>query len=912
VPAATGDTILVALWNNGISGGNANTYTAPAGWTLIDQNSVDYASYQMFSHVVVSGETNAYVFTPVSATRQHVWMAADIGSAGPVDSVKDSYFNSTTAFATPSLTPAQSGDLALVFQMPYANALSWTNPAGWNAGVGPTQEWSGEGLSQQLSSNAAVSETSMLSAASQGFSALVLLAPSGAPPPPTPTPTPTASPTAPPTSPPGGAPTLAQSASGSVFAPSSITVSFPAVPAAGHVLIAAFWNNGLSGGGANTYTPPAGWTLVDQNSGYYTSYQSFSHVTGATESNSYVFTPAAAQRQHVWMAEDIGNSTGVDAAKNQYYSSTATWLTPSVTPSTSADLALAIQMPYVNKLTWSNPAGWSAGTGPTAEWSGETVYQRLSTLVPVSESSTLSTLSNGYSAMVLLLPGNATPTPPPPPPTYSDWNTFGDNLQRTGYNPSETTLSSLNVTQTAMHQIWPAVNLNGPITAEPILATNVSIGGVPTNVLYVGTEKNVFYAVNADTGAIIWQNATFGAPVTSGCDDLPNGQFGITGTATYDRNAGLVYVADANDYVHALSMTTGVQQWSVNALYDPNTGAIVGAPSQDHIYGALAFNPNAVNPDQTNGTLYVYTGSVCEVAPWHGRIVAIEPSTHNVTEAFFPGWTGSGKSGTQYCGGGIWGMGGASIDTTTNDVYVATGNVVTSGGGCTANATGETYPYGDAVIQLDQQLNLLSYATATISGSPVNNDSDYGATPMLYSVSDCNSLQASAKNKDGYVYTYGIGASNLTAIQSLHVGQTTAAGQFVGVPAYNPNTGLVYVGNPNAVGNFAHGLNAFQQAGGCTGLSLSWKASIGSANATSQDNQAPSTANGVVYFTDGLDNQVWAFTAAYPGTTLWHSGTTIGSPCLTYGTTCGVLGAPTIDGHVFVGAWNGYLYAFGL
>lgn len=131
------------------------------------------------------------------------------------------------------------------------------------------------------------------------------------------------------------------------------------------------------------------------------------------------------------------------------------------------------------------------------------------------------------------------------------------------------------------------------------------------------------------------------------------------------------------------------------------------------------------------------------------------------------------------------------------------------------------------------------------------------------------------------------------------------------VTPYSPASGLAYVGNPNANGNFAHGLNALQQAGGCSGLTLAWKASIGTANVTGDDNQAPTVANGVVYFTDGIDNQVWAFNAA-SGAQLWSSGTGIGSPCTSYGTACGVLGAPMVDGRLFVGAWNGKLYAFGL
>lgn len=500
--------------------------------------------------------------------------------------------------------------------------------------------------------------------------------------------------------------------------------------------------------------------------------------------------------------------------------------------------------------------------------------------------------------------GSTPPPTPTPPPTgsYVDWNTFGGGLQRLGYNPSETTLSTTTVAN-GLNLLW-STDLGGAITAQPVLATNVTVAGASHNVLYVGAENNVFYAVDADTGAILWSNTTFGGPLHGPCSDLPGGQFGITGTATYDKTSGQVWVTDANGKVHALSMTTGKELWHSNLLMDPNTGVFVGTPAQDHAYSALAYNPS-------NGMLYASTGSFCEVAPWHGRVIAINTSTHRVLDAFFPARTGLGKTGTVYCGAGIWGMGGAAIDPATNDVYVASGNVVaTAQGGCLADASGETYPYGNAVLQLDPQLNLISFQTATYNGMPVTGDSDYGGSPMLYAPSDCTSNEVSTKNKDGLIYTYGVG-STLTPVQQLQVGNKSEDGQFIGVPAYDPTVGLVYVGNPNAKGTYAHGIDAFAQSGGCTGLTLAWKASVGTANAVANDNEAPTVANGVVYFTDGLDDQLWAFNDK-TGAVLWHSGTTIAAPCASYGGACGVYGAPLVDQHVYVGSFNHKLYAFGV
>ncbi len=722
---------------------------------------------------------------------------------------------------------------------------------------------------------------------------------------PTPMPTPTPSPTSGPT----GSPQFAQQTSGAQFAPSTINVKFRNAPAAGDVLLVFFHNDGSSTGGAVTYALPSGWTQIDvDTSRAPQTYEAFYHVAGAGESGTYSFTPACPCREHVWSAVEfsgVNTASPIDGHGFSYPANTTTWTTPNEIPTQSGDLAVVAMMPTSTaSLTWTNANGWTTDQGSTTTWDAEIIQESQPGTSAVSETSTLSASSHGYAAIVLLAPASgsgATPQPTSTPGTYSDWSTFGDNLQRTGYNPNETTLNTTNVAN-GLQLAWASADLGGAVAAQPILASNVSINGTPTNVLYVGAENDVFYAINADTGAIIWQNSTLGTPVQGGCGDLPGGQFGITGTATFDKNAGVVYVADASGVVHALSMTSGAEQWNANALLDPNTGTIVGAPNQDHIYGALTLNP-------VTGLIYAYTGSVCELPPWHGRIVAISTATHNVVAAFFPGRTGNGQTGTAYCGGGIWGMGGASIDPITNNVFVTTGNIESATtGGCITDPQGETYPYGDAVVELDQNLNPLSFQTATINGKNVSGDSDYGATPMLYQTG-CALEQASAKNKDGYIYTYGEN-SGLTFEQQEQLAPKTDAGQFIGVPAYDPTNGILYVGNPAQVGNFAHGLNALSTSG-CSGLSLLWKASIGSANTTAQDNQAPTVANGVVFFTDGIDNQLWAFNDAN-GTLLWQSGTLMGSPCTSYGTPCGVFGAPTVDQRVYVGSFDHKVYAFSL
>ena len=515
---AVGDVLVVAFWNNGQTTGAANTYTAPAGWSLVDQNvSHAYATYQSFTHVVGASEANAYVFTPSAAQRQHVWIAADVSGAGPVDTSGNAFIANSTAYTTPSLIPAQSGDFALAFNMPMTlSALTWSNPAGWTVGTGPTSTWRGEALFQSLTSTAAVSESSTLSAATSGFSALVLLAPFGVQSTPSPTPSPTsaASPTPTPAPTPssggGGPGGPSQWTSGAQFAPASITVSWPAAPAVGDVLLVAFWNNGQGTGAANTYTAPAGWNITDQNAASYATYEVFWHVVGSGETNGYTFTPLAAQREQAWIGADVKGATGVEKSTDVFIRNVTAYASPSLTPAQSNDLAVAFNLPMTTgALTWLNPAGWTLGTGPTSTWRGEALYQQLSSAAPISESATLSAAAYGWTGIVLVSSSGSQPTPTPVPSATPapvpniDWPTMGYDMQRTGYNPNESTIGTGSFG--TMHPLWSTLpNVGGFMQGEPAVAANVNVGGVSRTMLYAGGGAGTFYGINADTGAVVW------------------------------------------------------------------------------------------------------------------------------------------------------------------------------------------------------------------------------------------------------------------------------------------------------------------------------------------------------------------------------------------------------------------------
>ena len=145
-----------------------------------------------------------------------------------------------------------------------------------------------------------------------------------------------------------------------------------------------------------------------------------------------------------------------------------------------------------------------------------------------------------------------------------------------------------------------------------------------------------------------------------------------------------------------------------------STGPLISV-AQEHIYSALTYNA-------ANDILYAATASYCDDTPYDGRLVAIDAASGTVAATFMPV--------TSTSGGGMWGMGGVSINTTDNDVFVATGNPPSQ--------------YGESLVRLSSSLAVsVSNRPAIISG-----DYDFGSTPLLVQTPGC-AAQVILKNKNG-------------------------------------------------------------------------------------------------------------------------------------------------------------------
>jgi len=82
--------------------------------------------------------------------------------------------------------------------------------------------------------------------------------------------------------------------------------------------------------------------------------------------------------------------------------------------------------------------------------------------------------------------------------------TYHYNNARTGANGSETILTPANVNMSQFGKVF-SLPVNGGIYAQPLYVPTVTIPNQGThNVVYIATQHNSLYAVDADNGTRLW------------------------------------------------------------------------------------------------------------------------------------------------------------------------------------------------------------------------------------------------------------------------------------------------------------------------------------------------------------------------------------------------------------------------
>ena len=278
--------------------------------------------------------------------------------------------------------------------------------------------------------------------------------------------------------------------------------------------------------------------------------------------------------------------------------------------------------------------------------------------------------------------------------------TYHNDNARTGQNITETLLTPASVSSGQFHKLY-SISVDGYVFAQPLVLTNVNLPGQGVhNVVYAATENDSLYAIDADTGVVLWQLSfinpsagittipTSAIPDPTPCNDVGT-TIGITGTPVIDPITGTIYLVVSTEEngsfvqrLHAIDVATQAEKFGGPVVIQATVPG-TGNGSQN---GIISFNPLMDNQRPglllQNGQVIVGWASHCDFTPYQGWIMAYNSATL-AQEGVFATTPNGDK-------GGVW-MGAAGIAADSNfNVFVASGD---------GDYDGESN-WGDSILEL--------------------------------------------------------------------------------------------------------------------------------------------------------------------------------------------------------------------
>jgi outer membrane protein assembly factor BamB len=322
---------------------------------------------------------------------------------------------------------------------------------------------------------------------------------------------------------------------------------------------------------------------------------------------------------------------------------------------------------------------------------------------------------------------------------------------RSGTNFAEAALNTKSVDARA--QLFGklfSVAVDGNVYAQPLYAADVSFKkGSPRDVLYVATEKNNVYAIDANTGEQIWaRNLGPSVPASditaAGRGEMEMGStwdykdlypdIGITSTPVIDLKSGTIFVVaktkegkpGAPQYhqrLHAIDLRTGAELQTPVEIQ----GSVSGSAS-DAKNHKIVFNPflqlNRPGLLLVNGIVYVAFGSHGEVGPYHGWIFGYNSTAINQPPYIFcttpdgePLSAEHSQETFEWNRGGIWQSGTGLAADDQGAIYLATGDGAWDG----------KRNFSDSFLKLNNRLEILDWFTPSNHDTLDRHDIDLGS-----------------------------------------------------------------------------------------------------------------------------------------------------------------------------------------
>jgi outer membrane protein assembly factor BamB len=315
---------------------------------------------------------------------------------------------------------------------------------------------------------------------------------------------------------------------------------------------------------------------------------------------------------------------------------------------------------------------------------------------------------------------------PPPPPTADghDWPRFGLDQAHSSASDAPTGITAANLATLKLQQ----VALPGTVDASVIYLHNVSINGVAHDAFFLTTSYGKTLAVDASNGTILWTFTPANYSSWAGSARITNS------TPVADPGRDYIYAASPDGHVQKLAVADGHAVWST---------AITSRPSAEKIASPLTYS---------NGRVIAVTGGyIGDAPPYQGHVTLLDAPTGQVLHT----WNSLcsdrlatiDPSSCAESGSAIWGRAGAVVDSTTGNIFVATGNGLWDG------ATN----WGDAMLVLDPNAtHLIANYTPQNTDVLDQTDADLGSTsPALL-----DATHVAQAGKDGFIRLIDLQASS--------------------------------------------------------------------------------------------------------------------------------------------------------
>ena len=226
----------------------------------------------------------------------------------------------------------------------------------------------------------------------------------------------------------------------------------------------------------------------------------------------------------------------------------------------------------------------------------------------------IAALASAGVALAGVAPAASAARPAPPPQSSADWSAYLHDTGHTSDNAAATSITPANLGN--LQPVWRWVVPAAPNSGSTTLLASPTVSD---GIAYIGADDGYFYAVDEATQQVLW-SVYLGLVTPTTC----RGPLGIVSTADVadDPATGkpTVYVNAPDGYFYALDAATGAVVWQ-SVVHIPSTTKndyfAWGSPliANGNVYVGISSNCDA--PLVPAGVLAFNQASGAQVAQWN-------------------------------------------------------------------------------------------------------------------------------------------------------------------------------------------------------------------------------------------------------------------------------------------------------